>query len=531
MQIIGRRIIITAAVIAIFGVGLMGRLFYIYLNRSFYLGYDVSVPRKVTVVCSYGDIYDRNGVKLVNRSEKYLAVINPKAVNREVIEPHITDTEKYESCIDGDALFLCGIDCDKIPSVTVIPVSQRYDNSLCTHIIGYIGENGGVCGLEGAYDDILRQPKSSVTLSYSVDAGGGLLEGQGVTMHWEDSFRTGIRTSIDYGMQSVCEKAMRNVEKGAAVVMDISTGEICAVVSKPGYDPSHPENSLDSDNSPFVNRAFSAYSVGSVFKLVTAGAALEYGISDEYTYNCDGSITVNGQEFDCHRFGGHGELDMRKAIVESCNPYFICLAQDIPTDFLHSFAERLCLGKENRLTAGISSSSGYLTSYSELLVPAEKANFAFGQGKLTATPLQITRMTAAIANGGQMPEPILVHGASDSINGVQAAAAPPRFTRVMKGFTADKLKSYMIDTVYKENSMAVPEFTTAGGKTSTAQTWTYDEYGNEKLNCWFTGFFPADEPQYAVTVMIEEGISGNVTCGPVFKEIADSVRMGRYGNN
>lgn len=153
----------------------------------------------------------------------------------------------------------------------MIPVSQRYDNSLCTHIIGYIGENGGVCGLEGAYDDILRQPKSSVTLSYSVDAGGGLLEGQGVTMHWEDSFRTGIRTSIDYGMQSVCEKAMRNVEKGAAVVMDISTGEICAVVSKPGYDPSHPENSLDSDNSPFVNRAFSAYSVGSVFKLVTAG--------------------------------------------------------------------------------------------------------------------------------------------------------------------------------------------------------------------------------------------------------------------
>lgn len=99
MQIIGRRIIITAAVIAIFGVGLMGRLFYIHLNRSFYLGYDVSVPRKVTVVCSYGDIYDRNGVKLVNRSEKYLAVINPKAVNREVIEPHITDTESMRAVL------------------------------------------------------------------------------------------------------------------------------------------------------------------------------------------------------------------------------------------------------------------------------------------------------------------------------------------------------------------------------------------------------------------------------------------------
>ena len=77
MQIIGRRIIITAAVIAILGIGLMGRLFYIHLNRSFYLGYDVSVPRKVTVVCSYGDIYDRNGVKPRQLTERSLSRISP----------------------------------------------------------------------------------------------------------------------------------------------------------------------------------------------------------------------------------------------------------------------------------------------------------------------------------------------------------------------------------------------------------------------------------------------------------------------
>ena len=100
----------------------------------------------------------------------------------------------------------------------------------------------------------------------------------------------------------------------------------------------------------------------------------------------------------------------------------------------------------------------------------------------------------------------------------------------MKKSTADKLKDFMISTMYKENSMAIPEFTTGGGKTSTAQTWTYDEYGNEKLNCWFTGFFPADEPRYAVTVMIEEGISGNVTCGPVFRAIANAVQMNRYAD-
>lgn len=519
-----------AFIIAAAGIFLLWRLMCINLNSSFYLSYDMSAPRKVTVVCSYGDIYDRNGKKLVNRTENYIAVINPQTADKVAIESHVIDTEKYESCIDGNALFLCAVDSQDIPSVTVIPVYERYDGSLCTHVIGYTSDGKGVCGLEMAYDEILRQPKSSVTLSYSVDAGGDLLEGDGIGMKWQSSYMTGVRTGIDITIQTACENAMRNVKKGAVVVMDISTGEICAVVSKPFYDPSHPEYSLDSEGAPFVNRAFSPYSVGSIFKLVTAGAALEYGISDEYCYDCSGSIAVNGQEFDCHLFGGHGTLDMRSAIVESCNPYFICLSQDIPTDFLHSFAQRLGFGKGSRLSKGISSSAGYLTSARELMVPAEKANFSFGQGKLTATPLQITMLTAAIANGGQMPEPVLVHGSTDSARGYEAASASAEFGRVMKRSTADKLKSFMTDTVYKENSVAVPEFTTAGGKTSTAQTWTYNEYGNENLNCWFTGFFPADEPRYAVTVMIEEGISGNYTCGPVFKEIADSVRIGRYAN-
>ncbi|MDE7293829.1 MAG: penicillin-binding protein 2, partial [Oscillospiraceae bacterium] len=278
--------------------------------------------------------------------------------------------------------------------------------------------------------------------------------------------------------------------------------------------------------SPFVNRAFSAYSVGSAFKLVTAGAALEYGISERYSYDCGGSIKVRGSNFDCHRYGGHGRLDMREAMVESCNPYFISLASDIPTDFLHDFAERLGFGKACRLGSGIQSAAGVLPTARELKVPEEKANFAFGQGKISATPLQITLLTAAIANHGQMPTPILING--DLSGSEVTAAASPSFHRVMRSSTADKLRSYMISTLYKENSKAVPEFTTGGGKTSTAQTWTYNENGEENMNCWFTGFFPADEPRYAVTIMIEEGVSGNVTCGPVFKEIADSVKMRRY---
>ena len=531
MNTISGKIIFTAALTAGGGIILLVRLLIINLNSSYYKSFDMSAPREVTVISSYGDIYDRNGFPLVNTDESYTAVINPETADRTAIEPHITDRVKYDSCIDGTALFLCGVDCAELPSVTVIPTKNRYsDDQLCEHIIGYTGIDGGVCGLEKSYNELLRQPKSSVTLSYNVDARGNFLEGGGLGMQWKSGYTTGIAMAIDGEIQSACTAAMKDVEKGACVVMDISTGEICAIVSKPSFDPSHPENSLNSSDAPFINRAFSPYSVGSVFKLVTAGAALEYGISEEYACDCSGSVMIRTTEFGCHRFGGHGIVDMRTAMVESCNPYFICLGRDIPSVFLHDFAQRLGFGKAQLFTADITSASGILPDSKQLLIPEEKANFSFGQGMLTATPLQVTMMTAAIANGGQMPSPVLVHGSTDLTRDYAEAAAVPSFTRVMKKSTADKLRSFMISTMYKENSAAVPEFATGGGKTSTAQTWTYDESGNENLNCWFTGFFPADRPQYAVTVVIEEGISGNVTCGPVFAEIADSVKMRRYAD-
>lgn len=524
------KLLIIAGIVAFAGVYLLWRIMLINLNRTFYMGFDMSAPRKVTVIRSYGEIFDRNGKSLVNRSEKYIAAINPETADPDKLDGHIIDREKYDACITGNALFLCEVDSPDIDTAAVIAVKNRYDGSTAEHIIGYISDGQGVSGLERSYNDILRTPISTVTLSYSVDAQGDLLEGYGIGMNWTSSYETGIATALDLEIQTACEEAMSDVKKGGAIVMDISTGELCAVVSKPGFDPEHPEYSLDSEDSPFINRAFSAYSVGSIFKLVTAGAALEYGISEEYAYKCTGSIDVKGSKFSCHRYGGHGLIDMRTAMVESCNPYFICLGQDIPTDHFYEFAQKLGFGKAEYFSPDIYSAAGCLTSARELLVPEEKANFSFGQGKLTATPLQITLLTAAIANDGQCPYPVLIHGGTDVVHDSKAAAAAPRFRRVMKSSTAEKLKSFMISAMYKPDSAAVPEFTTGGGKTSTAQTWTYTENGDEKLNCWFTGFFPADEPRYAVTVMIEEGVSGNYTCGPIFSKIADSVKMRRYAD-
>ncbi|MGN1090094.1 MAG: peptidoglycan D,D-transpeptidase FtsI family protein [Huintestinicola sp.] len=524
------RLAVFAGIMAVMFSFLMARLALINIDSEKYSAFDMSAPKKVTVICSYGDIFDRNGVSLVNAQEHYMAIINPEAADRDVLDKAVVDREKYDACIDGSALFLCEVDSPNIDGAEVITVKDRYlENQPAAHLIGYLSEGHGVCGIEKSYDDILRNPRSAVTVSYSADAGGNFLEGGGIEMKWTSGYETGVLTAVDADIQRVAENAMSNVSKGAAVVMDIKTGEICAVVSKPVFDPIHPEKSLDDEDSPFIDRALCSYSVGSVFKLVTAGAALEYGISEEYSYNCTGSIDVLSSEFGCHLFGGHGNVDMRMAMTESCNPYFISLGQDVPTSFLHDFAERLGFGTETILCEDIYSAAGNLPSERELAVPEEKANFCFGQGKLTATPLQVTMMTAAIANGGMQPYPVLIHGTTDIAHSTVNSTAI--FRRVMSEETADKLKSFMVSALHKQNSVAVPENTDGGGKTSTAQTWRYNEDGSEVLNCWFTGFFPENEPRYAVTVMIENGISGNVTCGPVFKEIAEEVTDLMYRNN
>ena len=305
-------------------------------------------------------------------------------------------------------------------------------------------------------------------------------------------------------------------------VIDVESGELRACVSYPSININNLGEYVDNADSPFINRVFSAYSVGSIFKLVTSAAALEQGISTEFCYTCTGSIDVNGQIFNCHKWGGHGEIDMTTAIVESCNTYFIALSQYLDKTEYISLASSLSYGKEMELCEGIISSSGNLQNPNDIEVAAECANLSFGQGKLTATPLQICVMTAAIANDGVINMPSLIKGIRNKDGDIDYTDIIPE-KRVISYDTAKKLQRFMLKTVKSENSKSEPETTVAGGKTSTAQTGWYNEYGKEIYNCWFTGYFPYYNPKYAVTVLVEDGVSGNVSAGPIFKKIADDI--------
>ncbi|MFQ9845862.1 MAG: penicillin-binding transpeptidase domain-containing protein [[Clostridium] leptum] len=180
----------------------------------------------------------------------------------------------------------------------------------------------------------------------------------------------------------------------------------------PTYSPYDVADTLDEKGAPLLNRAFSSYPVGSVFKLVVAAAALEKGVSTSLVYDCPGSISVDGMEFKCFNGVGHGKVDLEKAIAYSCNGYFIKLTEQMKPEELLSMAEKLGFGSSVELAPGMSSSAGNLPVKKDLSNPKARRTFLW-PGDLLATPLQIAAMVNTIASGGLYTEPSLVEGLVD----------------------------------------------------------------------------------------------------------------------
>lgn len=517
-----KRIIIFAFVLCLAFIIPIIKMFLIINDETVIEASKKGKSLNVNVTLSNAYVYDRKLRPFTNETVTYKAVVNPETVDINKIYPALENNEDFINKAGKNDIFVCDV---KYPNINdentpVFKVKKIFsdDYSAC-HVIGYSYDGGG-CGVMGLYKDFFDSNKTTASVSYEINAVGNVLNGNGFSVNMEKENHAGIVLSLDKDIQKICENAMESIDKGACIVMDTESGDILALVSKPSYNANNIEDYLDDESSPLINRAFSSYSVGSVFKTVIAAAALEYGISEDFTALCTGKIMVGSKEFNCHYWAGHGKLDMRNAMIESCNPYFIALSRNIPTDYLESFMINAGFGEDIDVD-GLICKKGYLPTESELSVKAEKANLSFGQGKLSATPLQICRFICAIANKGEMPSPNLIYG--EIQNTSERISKGITHTKIMSETTADKIKSFMHDTLYKKGSAAILTETDGGAKTSTAQTGKYDENGNEILSCWFAGFFPYDTPKYSVVIVADSGISGNLTCGGVFKEIAENI--------
>ena len=364
-----------------------------------------------------GTIYDRNGVPLVNTRSVCTAVVSPTPEAAEALLPHVLDAEAFYEKLAQGKPFTCTVDTADIacPDVTVLEIPQRYTTPQpAQHVIGYTQEGKGVAGLESAYDAVLRGVDSQWSVTFSVDGKGKPLAGEAAQVRYGANPVQGVMTTLDIRMQRICETAGASLQKGCVVVMDVESGDILGLASFPGYTPDALGEAMQDPDSPMIQRALYAYPVGSIFKLVTAACAYENGAETAFQWNCNGVISIGSQRFRCHDPQGHGLQNLADAMRNSCNPYFIALGQTFSGKELLETAKALGFGTETVLTSNMIGSSGTLPTLQQLKLPAEQANFSFGQGVLTATPLQITRMTCAIAGNGTLPAVRLVRGVTEN---------------------------------------------------------------------------------------------------------------------
>ncbi len=525
--ILKKRVISALLVVIIAFLSLSGRLLYISSDSDF-----VSVQPHVRVRelgNKKGTIYDKNGKPLTNKETKTIICAKPTAENAVLVSKLKGKKFAKSTILKG---YFTSFNKEKnnqineTDDIKKFDIFERYSDSVALHLIGYTDtDDNGVTGIEKYYQNEIDTHKGTLSIAYSADALGRMLVGEDIEIRNNNYYsQGGIMLTLDRDIQLIVEKALKNgnIDKGAAVVLDVNTSAVLACASTPLYKRNNIEEFLNSADSPFINRAFECFPVGSVFKPVTAAAALESGINLP-TYTCTGYIEKSGNKFNCNKLEGHGVIDFNSAIAMSCNPYFIEISTQVGAKKLISTAKYFGLGKSIDLGHGFVTASGTLPDIKELNSSAAVGNLGFGQGKLTASPLQIANCFATIANGGIYNTPYIYKGSVDA-NGNLTPAIQSNGKRVLKKITCETIKKAMaVTTTEGTGKNAFTSLFNSCTKTATAQSGQYDKNGIEIKYCWFVGFFPIEKPQYVICILKENGSSGGTDGAPVFKEISENI--------
>lgn len=479
---------------------------------------------RITVGRVRGTVFDCNMVPITNAQSKIFAAFLP--VPSAVVAAHrLLGGEALVNCLENleKGLPFVGevgevYECSGVAYTTIFE-NLSFDTPA-SHIVGYTDSTGhGVSGLQAAYDDLLYF-NEDISAVYTKSGKGDILAG--IEPYFENTASpqgSGVVSTIDVNIQSIAETAAMEIDKGAVIVAEAQTAKIRAMVSKPDFNPTDISSSLESTDSPLLNRALSAYSVGSVFKPCVAAAALEMG-RGEYSYNCVGNTYIIDRSFNCHKRDGHGTLDLSGALAFSCNTFFYNFAISIGAAPIYKMASSLNFGNSIRIADNMSTAVGSMPRLSSLNNEAAIANMSIGQGSISASPVSMLPLYCAIATDGtyflpSIVEGTLTNGAFEKYNGGLA-------TRVMSEETASKIREALIGVVTEGTGTAAKsDNVTTAGKTATAQTGRRDEKGQEITNSWFCGFFPVDAPKYVVIVM-SEGQS-SIPTPSVFANIADGI--------
>lgn len=594
---------LSVAVALVF-LGLGARLFYLQIveGDTFYRVTADSIVRTVQLPAARGQIRDRRGRVLATMVPSYDVQVLPSQLTRdsydqlrEILGP---DTEKLPSWqelqeeahqgkdrvrvvaedIQRDVMARLETALDK-PGIKVVAVQRRHytNGALAAHAIGYMNEVTG---------DELRTRKDE---GYQA---GDYVGRTGCERQWEPYLRgqkgfekmvvnrrglrrTDVRISdlvegpvmqapapgnnlilaLDLDLQRAVERALRGARAAAAVVLEVDTGRILAIASKPNFDPNLMSRGLSPESvtrilgdrlRPFRDKALSdAYNPGSTFKVITALAALEEKlITPEDKVKCNGYVQVGRRRFRCTK--QHKTVNLHDAIVQSCNVFFYELGgRPGMMNRLAKFAGEFGLGAPSGL--GLNNESAGLVPTEEWhraqaaadknregFVVGHALNTAIGEGATRATVLQMALVYAAIASGGKLWLPQIAERV-ESPSGQIIEEFPPRVRRDVSvapeslAIIRSGLDGVVYDpkgTAYKARSHRIE----VAGKTGTAQVWRGGRVGKDDPplpyervdHAWFAGFAPASKPRIAFAVLVEHGGHGGAVAAPVAMEIVEN---------
>ena len=444
----------------------------------------------------------------------------------------------------------------ELPDVIVQKVpTRKYPETMAAHLFGYVGEVSdsqvqkddtikagdivGQAGLEKVYNAVLKGEDGAKRVVVNS-------MGREIRTLEEDPPTEGrrLQLTIDYDIQKALEDGFKAVadsgltNAGAAVILDPNNGDVLAFTSKPSYDPNAFAAGIDrgtwsslinDDQRPLNDRALQGrYSPGSTFKMAVALAGLEEGvITPDFTVHCSGGANFYGRYFKCWKKGGHGNIDLRHAIEQSCDVYFYTVANMVGIDRINKWATLLGLGQmsgidlPNEVQGLVPSTEWKQRVRHEKWYAGETISVGIGQGQVSVTPVSMAVYMATLANGGTRVTPHLLKAVDD---GHGWKPVPPPAPQSKVDIDPEKLQAIRDGMWLVVNgppgssatgtSAAIPGMDVSG-KTGSAQVISNQGRAaargsgkNLKDNGWFVFFAPRDHPKIAGVVFLEHGIHG-----------------------
>ena len=576
-----RRIVAIASVIALWMLVILGQLWYLQVLEGgrFLEASDKNRIRIRPIAAPRGILFDRNGVPLVdNRPAFTLSIIPRELDDREAVLGRVSTLLglPYQELVDAvkrvppDSFLPVRIrrgltmeDVAKVeewkielPGIIVEVEPQRaYPTSrFAAHLLGYVreandeqmkqgryrrGELVGQTGLERLLDEFLRGRDGGERIE--VDAMGRAIR---VVQQTDPHPGAEVVTTIDRRIQEVAENAMEG-KAGAVVVMDPRNGDVLAMVSTPAFPIDQFTGNIERSawlqlvqdpKHPLLNRASQAvYPPGSVFKIILMAAGLQEGsITPMDRVQCPGHFDYGGRTWKDWKKEGHGSVDLRRGIAQSCDVYFYQQGLRIGAAAIAKYAKAFGLGSATGMELG-TERVGLIPEprprvkgdrKTRAWTGGDTLNMSIGQGAVLVTPIQVARMMSAVANGGVLWKPRLVQRVERPEQGVVFRDAGQvngnvELSPVVWALIRDGLWAVVNDG--GTGGAARIAGLDVAGKTGTAQIIANSKSERGEDHAWFAAFAPLKEPQAVVVVIVERGGHGGEAAAPIARKIFNAI--------